>query len=230
MKYFYQRWENGRCIDLNAPKITTEESVKQFKPRKNGLKVLLINPPIREWSYPNIIPIGHAYIASVAIMDGHYVPNITVGPNIVKSLRLITNKILDVHLMIKNVNDHIESFISAGSDIVSFHPEAVSNPEKIINKIKNFGKKCGIAIHPEVEIKEIEKYVALVDMIIVMTVVPGFGGQKFLQNQIPKISKFRKNLVFQMVFEKKKPTFLKRFLKIFSKNVYSKKFQNNISP
>ena len=130
-----------------------------------------------------------AALIHIDIMDGHYVPNITFGPNIVKSLRLITNKILDVHLMIKNVNDHIESFILAGSDIVSFHPEAVSNPEKIINTIKNFGKKCGIAIHPEVEIKEIEKYVALVDMVIVMTVIPGFGGQKFLTNQIPKISK-----------------------------------------
>ena len=73
MSYFYERWENGKCIDLDAPRITTEESVEQFKPRKDGLKVLLINPPIREWSYPNIIPIGHAYIASVAIMDGHTV-------------------------------------------------------------------------------------------------------------------------------------------------------------
>jgi anaerobic magnesium-protoporphyrin IX monomethyl ester cyclase len=72
-KYFYQRFENGRCIKPSAPKITTEESAHQFKPRKNGLKVLLINPPIREWSYPNIIPIGQAYIASVAIMDGHKV-------------------------------------------------------------------------------------------------------------------------------------------------------------
>ena len=135
----------------------------------------------------NVIEAGADYL-HIDIMDGHYVPNITFGSNIVKSIRSISNITLDVHLMITPVNQYVESFVKAGADIISFHPEADSNSEKIIEKIKSLGCRCGIAVHPKIEIKDIEKYIPMIDLIIVMTVVPGFGGQNFMENQLTKIS------------------------------------------
>jgi len=135
----------------------------------------------------NVVEAGADYL-HVDIMDGHYVPNITFGSNFVKSIRPISNITLDVHLMISPVKQYVESFVKAGADIISFHPEADSNPEKIIEKIKSLDCKCGIAVHPKLEIKDIEKYISLIDLIIVMTVVPGFGGQNFMENQLTKIS------------------------------------------
>ena len=135
----------------------------------------------------NVVEAGADYL-HIDIMDGHYVPNITFGSNFVKSIRPISNITLDVHLMISPVKQYVESFVKAGADIISFHPEADSNPEKIIEEIKSLGCRCGIAVHPKIEIKDIEKYIPLIDLIIVMTVVPGFGGQNFMENQLAKIS------------------------------------------
>ena len=130
---------------------------------------------------------GVEYI-HIDVMDGHYVPNITFGSNIVKELRLITSKTLDVHLMISPVFSFIEEFVDAGANIISFHPEADPDPNKVINQIQKFNCKSGIAIHPNVKVDEVTKFLHLVDIVIVMTVVPGFGGQQFMKNQINKIS------------------------------------------
>ena len=134
---------------------------------------------------------GVEYI-HIDIMDGHYVPNITFGPNIIQSLRPVTKKVLDVHLMISPVEKYINNFIQAGADIISFHPEADENPLQIIKIIKENKCKAGIAIHPNIRVSDIIQYLELIDLVVVMTVVPGFGGQKFMDSEVMKIIELKK--------------------------------------
>lgn len=127
----------------------------------------------------------------IDIMDGHFVPNLTIGPEVVKSIRPYTRKTFDVHLMINPVMNILPSFIEAGSDIITIHHEISDNVFDCINLIKKHNIKVGISIKPSTEAREIIPYLELIDLILVMTVEPGFGGQKFLSSQLKKIKEIK---------------------------------------
>ena len=116
----------------------------------------------------------------VDVMDGHYVPNITIGPAVVKALRPHTAKPFDVHLMISPVDDFIEAFVDAGADIITVHREAGAHTHRTLQLIKSFGKKAGISLNPGTPVEVVDNLIDLCDLILVMSVNPGFGGQKFI--------------------------------------------------
>ena len=136
---------------------------------------------------------GADYI-HVDVMDGHFVPNITMGPNVVKSVRDRSDLPFDVHLMIDPVQPYIENFVGAGSNIISVHHETNDDTKSCIQKIKSFGVKAGLAINPETEWEVAKQYMEDIDMIIVMSVHPGFGGQKFIPSALKKLEALRKEI------------------------------------
>jgi ribulose-phosphate 3-epimerase len=130
-------------------------------------------------------------ILHVDVMDGHFVPNITIGVPVVKSVRKMTHMPIYAHLMISDPGKFAVPFARAGADLIGFHIEAVDDPIPIIKAIREEGKKVGIAINPPTQLSEIEPYLDKVDLVIVMTVNPGFGGQKFIESVVPKIQRLR---------------------------------------
>ena len=136
---------------------------------------------------------GADYI-HIDVMDGHFVPNITIGPEVIKRLRPITKLIFDVHLMIEPVDNFIKAFAEAGSDIITFHPEATKNLSETIKLVKSFGKKVGVSLKPESPISLITPHIDQIDLILIMSVNPGFGGQKFMPEVLNKM-KTLKNIV-----------------------------------
>ena len=133
---------------------------------------------------------GADYI-HIDVMDGHFVPNITIGPEVIKRLRPVTKLTFDVHLMIAPVNNFIKDFADAGADIITFHPEATENVSETIALIKKLGKKVGISLKPKSKIDLIENYLSEIDLILIMSVEPGFGGQKFMPEVLDKMKKLR---------------------------------------
>ncbi len=135
---------------------------------------------------------GGADLIHVDVMDGHFVPNLTIGPPVIKNLRKYTKLPFDVHLMISPVNEYIENYANAGADIITIHPEATENLKGSISLIKKFGKKVGVSLNPKTEIKTLIDEIDKIDLVLVMSVNPGFGGQKFMPEILDKIKELKK--------------------------------------
>ena len=128
----------------------------------------------------------------IDVMDGHFVPNLTVGPPVIKTLRKYTKLPFDVHLMISPVHKYIKDYAEAGADIITIHPEATDNLQESIEHIKNFGKKVGVSLNPNTQIDIIEKLLVEINLVLIMSVHPGFAGQKFIPNVLDKIKELKK--------------------------------------
>ena len=126
------------------------------------------------------------------VMDGHFVPNLTIGPVVIEKIRPVSKLFFDTHLMLTDPLRYVEHFIKAGSDMITFHIEASDSPEQIIDRIREMGKQVGVSIRPKTPVEELRDVLDAVDMVLVMCVEPGFGGQEFMDTVVPKIGKARK--------------------------------------
>ncbi len=130
----------------------------------------------------------------VDVMDGHFVDNLTIGAPVVKSLKKISRLPLDVHLMISNPEKYLNDFITAGADVITFHIETAQNPEELIQRIKGAGIKAGITLRPKTAVEEVLPFIEKVDLVLLMTVEPGFSGQSFMMDQMPKLDRLRSEI------------------------------------
>jgi ribulose-phosphate 3-epimerase len=161
-----------------APSILSAD----FSDLKSELKML--NSSVAEWIH-------------VDVMDGHFVPNITFGPIIVKTLRKLTHKILDVHLMIQNPDSYIKEFKEAGADIITVHYEACTHLHRTIQFIKSIDAKAGVSINPHSNVELLRDILPYIDLVLIMSVNPGFGGQKFIETSYSKIEKLKSMIIEQ---------------------------------
>ena len=135
---------------------------------------------------------GGADMIHVDVMDGHFVPNLTIGPPVIKALRNYTKLPFDVHLMIAPVHKYIKNYAEAGADIITIHPEATDNLKESINHIKELGKKVGVSLNPDTKIDVIKEFLNEINLVLIMSVHPGFGGQKFIPEVLHKIKELKK--------------------------------------
>ena len=131
----------------------------------------------------------------VDVMDGHFVPNLTIGPPVIKSLRAHTNLPFDVHLMISPVHKYIKDYADAGANIITIHPEATNDLKESIKHIRDLGKKVGVSLNPETPLEIIENFLQDIDLVLIMSVHPGFGGQKFMPEVLEKVKKLRNIII-----------------------------------
>ena len=173
------------------------------------MKKILISPSILSGDFSQLgneikkLEKAGADMIHVDVMDGHFVPNLTIGPPVIKSLRKHTSLPFDVHLMISPVHKYIKDFAEAGSDIITIHPEATDNLDETINLIKSLGKKVGVSLNPNTPIDIIESVLSKINLVLIMSVNPGFGGQKFMPEVLEKIKKINEikkneNMIFDI--------------------------------
>ena len=137
---------------------------------------------------------ANADLIHIDVMDGHFVPNITIGPEVISKLRKHTSLPFDVHLMISPVHNFIKEFAEAGADIITIHPEATNNLAESIKKIKSYNKKAGISLNPKTSVEKVLPVLNLIDLVLIMSVNPGFGGQKFMKETLEKVKILRKEI------------------------------------
>tara|TARA_Y100000992_G_scaffold9059_1_gene5698 strand:+ start:70 stop:729 length:660 start_codon:yes stop_codon:yes gene_type:complete len=162
------------------------------------MKKIKISPSILSADFSNLrteiqrLESGGADMIHVDVMDGHFVPNLTIGPPVIKALKKHSSLLFDVHLMISPVHKYIQSYSEAGADIITIHPEATENLNSSILKIKELRKKVGISLNPETKIDVILDFLEKIDLVLIMSVNPGFGGQKFMPEVLSKVKELKK--------------------------------------